>query len=156
MRSRPVDERPLAERFDEAVGNHHLGGGDGGGVHAEVLEHRGETEGVPGFHGDELRAEFDDLLSLDFVEQNAVDDDAADRLGGTFGAFGEAGDVDNPGGGICRDRLVQPVILTVNLVFDGLGEVAGIASGQGGIAEGSDHPLARLALGIAISFNELQ
>ena len=41
-------------------------------------------------------------------------------------------------------------------MFDGLGEVAGIASGQGGTAEGGDHPLTRLALGITISLNELQ
>ena len=34
--------------------------------------------------------------------------------------------------------------------------VAGIAGRQGGIAEGGEHPLARLALGITISLNELQ
>jgi len=70
----PVDERPFAERFDETIGHHHLGGGDGRGIHAEVFEHRRESEFVPGFHGDELRAEFDDLFGLDFIKQDAVKD----------------------------------------------------------------------------------
>lgn len=39
-----------------------------------LARHRGETECVPGLHGDKLRAEFDDLFGLDFVEQDAVDD----------------------------------------------------------------------------------
>ena len=152
----PVDERPFAEWFDEAVGNHHLGGGNGGGVHAEVLEHRGETQRVPGLHGDELRPELDDLFGLNFVEQDAVDDRAADSLGGPLGAFGEAGDVDDPGGCIFGERDIQQSGVAVDLLFYGLGEAAGIASGQGGIAEGGDHPLARLAFGITISLNELQ
>ena len=102
----PIDERPLAERFDETVGHHHLGGGDGGGVHAEVVKHRGEIQRVPRFHGDELGAEFDDLFGLDLVEQDAVDDGAADGSGGAFGAFGEAGDPGDPGGGLGGEGLV--------------------------------------------------
>lgn len=109
-----------------------------------------------GLHGDELRPELDDLFGLNFVEQDTVDDGAADRLGGTLGAFREAGDVDDPGGGIFGERAIQQSGVAVDLFFDGLGEVAGIASGQRGIAEGGDHPLARLAFGIAISINELQ
>lgn len=106
VRSRPINERPFTEWFDEAVGYHHLSGGDGGGVHAEVVEHRGEPERVPGLHGDELRAEFYDLFGLNFIEQDAVDDGPADRLGGTFGALGEAGDVDDPGGGLSGEHTV--------------------------------------------------
>ena len=143
-------------RLDEAVGHHQLRGGDGGGAHAEVMEHRGEIQRVPGFHGHELRAEFDDLLGFHVVEQDAVEDRPADGFGGPFGAFGELGDVGDPGGGLRREGRVQQPGLAVHLVLDGLGEEVRVARGQGVAAEGGDHPLARLALRIAISLNELQ
>ena len=102
----PIDERPFAKRLDKADRNHYLRGGDGGGVHAEVAQHQGEIQRIPGFHGHELGPEFDDLFGLDFVEQDAVDDRAADRCGGTFGTFGEAGDANGPSDGFRRESSI--------------------------------------------------
>jgi len=63
--------------------------------------------------------------------------------------------MDDPGRGFFGERVIQPFTLAVDLVFNGLGEAAGIASGQSGVAKGGNHPLARLTLHISISFNEL-
>ena len=49
-----------------------------------------------------------------FYLLSSVDRDAVDGLDGILGAIGETGDVDDLSGGICRDGLVEPVILTVN------------------------------------------
>lgn len=47
----PVDQSPFAQGFDEAVGNHELGGGNGAGVHPKGFEHGGESQLLPGFEG---------------------------------------------------------------------------------------------------------
>ena len=44
---RPVDQRPFAQRFDEAVRHQQLRGGDLARVHAQAREHRCETERLP-------------------------------------------------------------------------------------------------------------
>ena len=48
------------------------------------------------------------------------------------------------------------VLPVVDLVLDGLGEAAGIAVGQAGVAAGGDQPLAWLALRNALGIIELQ
>jgi hypothetical protein len=70
----------------------------------------------------------------DVAEQNAVDDGAADGSGGAFGVFGEAGDVADPSRGLSGERVIQQKGLVVDLFFNGLGQAAWIASGQGGVA----------------------
>ena len=70
----------------------------------------------------------------DVAEQNAVDDGAADGSGGAFGVFGEAGDVADPSRGLSGERVIQQKGLAVDLFFNGLGQAAWIASGQGGVA----------------------
>ena len=51
----PVDQRPLAHRFDEAVGDEELSGGGLRGVQPVVAEDLIEIERTPGGAGDELR-----------------------------------------------------------------------------------------------------
>ena len=102
----PVDERPFAEWLDEAVSHHHLGGGDGGWIHAEVIEHRGEIQCVPGFHGHELRPEVHAFPRFHFVEQDAVNNRPADRFGGHLGAFDKLGDLNDPSGGLRRESFI--------------------------------------------------
>ncbi len=81
------------------------------------------------------------MFGLDFVGQDAVDDGAADGSGGSLGALGEAGNVDDPGGGFFGEHAVQQDWLAADLFLDGFGEAAGIdIDGQGGVAEGGESP----------------
>ena len=79
---RPVDECPFAQRLDEAVGDHELGGGGLGGIEAGCFEQGGESELVPSGHGHALGAELDDVFGLDLIEQNAIDLVGSGGLGG--------------------------------------------------------------------------
>lgn len=64
--------------------------------------------------------------------------------------------MDDPGGGFFGQCVIQGSSLAIDLVFDGHGEAAGIASGHAGVTQRGDHPLARLTFCITISFNELK
>jgi len=79
---RPIDQGPLAEGFDQAIGDHELGGGNGGGFHPAGLQQAGEVEFVPRLEGDELGSEFDDVGGLDFVDHDAIDMGGWDVRGG--------------------------------------------------------------------------
>jgi hypothetical protein len=64
--------------------------------------------------------------------------------------------MDNLGGSFFGARVIQPFTPAVDLVFNGLGEAAGIAFGQSGVAKEYDHPLVRLTWHSSIIFNELE
>jgi len=62
----------------------------------------------------------------------------------------------NPGGRLRGELVIYQNWLTIDLAFYGLGDAAAIATGQGDVAERSDHTLARLPLRVPISFDELK
>jgi hypothetical protein len=150
----PIDQGPFAEGFDEAVGNHELGGGNGAGVHAKGLEHGSELELVPGLERDEFGTEFDDIGRFDGVEKDAVEGGLGDRCGG-LGAVGEANDAIDPVAGFRGEGGVEKVALAMDAAFDGEGDERFFSLRDGGIAQGGDDLLAGQAFAIAIGMNEL-
>jgi hypothetical protein len=150
----PPDERPFAQRLDETVGHEQLRGGDLAGIEARFGQGGGEAQFFPGLEGDELRPELHDILGGDAIEEHAIDPFQRCRTGG-LGASGEFEDAGDPVRRRAGEFGLHQTGLAGEAVLDGACDEMCFTIRKFCITERGDDALARLALGIAVGFDEL-
>ena len=68
----PVNQRPLAQRFNQAINNQGLSQSRRPLIHAPFQKLFVQPQRSPGFHANQFRTEFDDIMDFDPVCQYAI------------------------------------------------------------------------------------
>jgi len=150
----PIDERPLAQRGDQAVGDHKLRGADPAGIEPQLFEQRRQSQLLPGLKCHELGSELHVIAGINLIEDHAVEGGACRRLG-RIGTAEEMHDARHPDRRLLRQIGVQKILRALQILLDGAGDAVLFALGNLGIAQGGQHALTRKAFVITIRMNEL-